>query len=459
MIIRLDEAFQHLSKCFKCVKIRTLAVLDGETWVNYITSITFTMDDLKEETISHPQDGVMVIEANLPFYKWQSIKEVWQKKGRIDFSDSIKINLVNNFDLDSINLSLSQYDLQEWPAFRFEHTAGQFSHTLQNKINKAVTKYGYEKAEILAKYKLGVSEYVSKRLNSYQPFIEIVIPIFSKIEKNTVQLSTKEIQFNVICHKEIKSVQLNVEFINNMNHSIRLEQRGIPPSSDIISEINISVPCKIEDLEKITIIKASLLHQELGVINDQYVTMRELIIKSGIIKPPLFAALNLFLSKDFLKEALLNPGKLENKRHKVQDEFEINVCRLLAAAGIPIVWLGKNAGELKTESRNVIGSADALAYDVSSGTLFIIECKSSMIDSDDIDKINTTTHEIKDRLSPSFSNAIDVIPIIFTSQIAHQQKEGASKLGVQIIDKPAIEELLTVSQTKSLTKEDILKVI
>lgn len=449
----IGELLTILHGCYKTIHINTLAVFDERAWVNVVTTINFSMEDHKEEVVSHPEGELVIVKAILPYDKLQDLKE-WFKEGRLKFiADDIILS--QNLDMDQLTCNLDRYVLPNWPAFHYENSVGNFKPEMSNKIKNQCAKFGYSDLRRLAKYELSVTESCLERVSQSQSrFIEINIPVYAKIGKDSVKLTRDGIDITVAHHGDIKSLNLHAEYISTQNRGLFFKTRSVPPSKEIMTDYTTKIDY-IDDprIESIILI---LMDKELGQIHDEYIIMRDLIVKSDMIIPPLFSALSIFLSKDKLKQTLLLPGSDAKKNNRPQDIFEETVCKFLSLAGFMSVRLNDNE-EIRDASGNVIGSADVLAYDNNKGTLFVISCKTSMPDRNSVDRIKTTSKEIESKLPPTISKLINITPFIFTSQIAPAQKEEAQKYDVIVIDKLNLEELFGLAQTRQLTTNDLVK--
>lgn len=451
-MITLKDVIDNLSGCYKTIKINTLAVLESR-WTNAITAITFSMDEEKDSINVRQEGEVVIIKAIFPFQQWSQIKE-WLREARFKLHN-FDVYLSQNLDTGALTCNIDLYAHPEWPAFRYEHNY-ILPYNLAEKIRIACPKFGYNSVRTLVKYELFVSEWAIDRISSSTiSFIEVIIPVYTKIRKDAITLTKDNIEVPIVFHKEVNPLQLNAEYLDKQNRGKGLIKQEISPGESIISEYYIQLNNK--ELEKnVSLLKLSLLHKQLGILDEQYVPLRDLIIKSGIIRSPLFFAMSIFLQKDKLYQQLMSPGlNTKNKSTKPQDIFEETVCHFLSSAGLSAVYLGIHEN-LKDQLGNIIGSADILAYDKDTGTLLVISCKISMPDHNSVDKIRSTSMAIKSRL-PSFLDVINVEPFIFTTQITEVQKEEAKKFDVTIIDKSALENLFNLAQERTLKYDDLKK--
>lgn len=450
----IGELLTKLYGCFRTIHINTLAVFDESAWVSVITTVNFSMDDHKEEIVSHAEGELIIVKAILPYQKLGELKE-WFKEGRLKFlADGIL--LPQNTDLDQLNCNLDRYTTPNWPAFHYESSVGNFKPEMSNNIRNQCAKFGYGDLRPLAKYELLISEYALDRIaNAGNKYLEINIPIYARVEKNSIQLNKNGISVVVSHHGQIKSLILQVEYINQQNRGLYFITRGIPPTTEIISEHALTLDYK-ED-ENVQYLILTLTDKELGKLYEEYVTMRDLIVKSEIVNNPLFSALLIFTPKEKFQQILLAPGSdTAKKTVRPQDVFEETVSKFLSASGFSSIRLNGHE-EIRDVAGNVIGSADIIAYDNNNGKLFVVSCKTSMPDRNAVDWIKASSQEVRDRLPEFLSKVIDVVPIIFTSQMSPALKEESKKYGVTIIDKPDLEELFGLSQTKQLTYNDLMK--
>ena len=450
MNITLNEILTNLSNCYKTIDIRTLAVFN-EVWKNVVTRISFSIDEEKEDVKFDKRGELILVKAKLPFQKWSEIKE--QFKGaqlkfippinkELDPSGTypkVEIQLRRVIDLEDVVCYLSPQ--LEWPGFRLLITEVLQSQLI-DKSERACVKYGYSNLKDFVKYELGLE----LNFHPQSQFIEAVAPVHAKI--GDVRLTKDHLAVKIFNHCGLQPLYLTIEY--NEKYFKRME---VPQIKDTINEIDMRLP--YPDLDKVSDynLNLELIHDELGLIHSHSVNICELVNKSGIVATPLFSALSNFLPNNALLEDLINPGKVI-KSGRPQDVFESAICNFLSAAGFSTIALGKNEN-IKLGSGNIIGSADALAYDRVTGTLLVISCKTAIPNKSVIDQINSTSEQIKLRLPNLIYKFICVVPIIFTNQIAHAQKDEAKKFGVIVVDKPSLENLYKLAQVRSLDYSDL----
>ena len=452
-MVGIKEIKEQLSGCYSSIEFCSLAIM-GDELTNIATMIKFSNASILGDEIEvSGERRLKLIKGKLNFSSLDKILDDISK-GKLKIGEW-QIKFIKNIDIPNIRFNLDSWNYGEWPVLRYFDS----QNTVQldsDSIKKECVEFGHTDIQNLVKYEVG------NPTNENWCFFQLVAPIYSKIGE--VKIDQGKLLVKVVHNREIHPLMLTVEFVAFDSNKGVIQRYRVP---DIAQKDNkmteteklFDMP-KFENLEKASI-DIKLLHRELGDIAREYKSLRETVLDSEILLPPLFLALSLFKPKDRLYDMVIDPGSIEKKDVKKDDRpqviFENAVCELLSAGGIPSIRLGEYEN-LLAKNGNVKGSADIISYDTKNGILFVISCKTKMPDKNSVDSIFSTSQLVSSHLKKEiwgFGQIIEIRPIIITSQKSPALKEEAIKYGVRIIDSTALEELFKIVKIRRFTASDM----
>jgi hypothetical protein len=360
----------------------------------------------------------------------------------------MKVTLNQVIDLGGYNGGF-EYVTEEWPIWQAglsqpkEVAPSKLVNTDTELIEKCIKKFGYTDLETFIRHKLGI-----KGRNGTATWY-FSVPIYARI--SDVKINEEYLPvISVVHHKDLGPLKLSVTLKSRNYEAKDHYSYDVVTGEEDYSKTKLVLPTIQKESADSDAFQLNLLHPVLGeVVDRKYSHVKELLLQSGFVSSPLFRAASLFFRDDALLHTLKSPKK-SKKKDAPQIAFETAVGNLLTLGGFETVLL---AGHdiFKDDSNIEIGAADILAYEKTSGTLLVIDCKITLTAGDIIDKIASTANLVKEQIKEPL---IDVIPVIVTSQCAADFCNRAQSLGVIVVDGQLIEQLYNQAKLRPLTLGD-----
>ncbi|MBI4017019.1 MAG: hypothetical protein HY363_04995 [Candidatus Aenigmarchaeota archaeon] len=450
MTLSVIETVQIMGEAYRSIQLKVLAFRNGNKLQNIMTLIQFSMDHPSAVVNKEERQNLLFVEQSLPIEALKDIRDqIISGKLIINPKEYVEITAK---DINPLNCTINwlhKQDPNRWLELVAELKMPSKLDCQQ--VERACRAFSLPHLQALKQYKFG-TRFESP---SIEETIRVVLPVYAKIASTSLD---EQGIFNakILLHEKIAPVALTLEQLDRQAMPVGPHKtEEIPASKTGIAEYEKQFPINLNSDQ--SNIKISLFHTALGIeIDYVYESLREIIVRHGFAVPILFRATNEFLKKDDLLKMLTDPTPQRGNRRKIDtsEVFELGVHILLSVGGLSTVTLGPNE-VLRSSVSKSSGSADILAYDPSSGTLFVISCKAGITDKNSIDQIITTSRELERRLE---CKHLKTIPCVFTSTDAPLIKQEASKLGVLLFDKQGMQEILKHAQVGKLTLEQLQKI-
>jgi len=172
-------------------------------------------------------------------------------------------------------------------------------------------------------------------------------------------------------------------------------------------------------------ISVSLLHNELGLLDQEEVSMVQFTSQPP---DPVSQTFALFDAGKKMEEHLLNP--------KTDKDFVASVSWLLERIDIRTLKLGRD--ETVRENQTEKGSADIIAYHSEPKEVLVIDCTIAVPSESKIDKIKSTAEYISRKIT------FPVKAVIVTAKKSPLAKQLASRYDVKILDNTDLEDLINL---------------
>lgn len=317
----------------------------------------------------------------------------------------------------------------------------QYSAVFHNEKEDAI-KLGFDSISEAIRRRLEIRS----QIHCGDAVVYYVCPLYAKIDK----LSHKDGQFWLDLDRHFKLSDLKVNFkrgktrqgwwgvYEETDSASNIEMQNEDKSSMVVKEHIPLRPFEATDaLGKVLdeVIDVSLAYPKLSLIVTklQHVRVRELLATGQLkIVNPLLASFELFCSKEELKEMLLEAHKLGEKGGKTQQVlFERGVAWLLELGGYRAIWLDEKQ-HWREGGRFEHGSADILAFNDKTRTLYVIGCTLDLPKNDDIVKIADFSGKIDGKifgeLYPDKVYAQRLVKVMPVYVYAHKSEKTITQL-------------------------------
>jgi len=417
------EEILRIMKEWEYAHITTIAYKNFNILENIATTIHFS--DIKDEEINESKGKINIIKKNLGRDDLLNFDDFYSKlkEGYIHGMIPIRKEILNTPNNSQI------LDLK-YPTFNFCYPTGNINN--REILDADSKKFNYKNINDLIKYETKSYVFEKRSVNINTTFIEFHLPlkiIFNyKIENNKLKIiiesNYEKLSINIL---ENDKIIIKESFNKNYNKELDLRE--------------------LKDIE-IEVIS------EIGVILRKKIFYYELVRKYNLIKNPLTSIFNMFeKTEEYDKYSNnINDIKIISSDGK---QFEKKIYEILTIGGMPTIWLMNNDSIFDDKNR-LIATIDLISYDQKESEIFVISCKSTYKDINELTNVIVSAEKIKERLD---SNIFTITPCIFVKEVISQKdKDNAEKDGVLIFEKNDIKELYNTAKIRFLENKDFHKI-
>jgi hypothetical protein len=431
----LKEAMPLISKLYESFGVKSMILLKDNKWINVVTVIHLTrrkVEDLNNEYRflverlgKIDDDNFKIIFQAKPISEFDCVVTELEN-GYLNIGDLRARLLVRDPKIAGETISDTRYvvrsgEYAEYDCYSIVLTMDDVQSNILSKSGISASALGLRDFKDLAVSWLDLDSFNST-IN-----ILLVFPIYAAVGGILYQ-GGNEIKANLRMDRRLFD-----------NSYIWLTRKGPGDPAPVLERINyvvaslnnvqqngfayVSLIHNFSAVGPNDRISVSLLHKELGLLNQKEISVSQLIPQTS---DPFSQTFTLFDAGKRMEEHLLNPNK--------DEDFVASVSWLFEMIDIPSLRLGRdeNVREDKTEK----GSADLIAYNSESKEVLVIDCTISVPSTAKIDKIRSTADYISRRIT------CPVKAVIITADKSPAQKDAASKWNVKIIDNADLEKMI-----------------
>ncbi len=432
----LREAISIINKLYESFGLKSMILLRDNEWINLVTVITLT-----RRTVKDLSNEYRLLEERLGKLDYDNFKIIIQARPIEEFNDTVTEIGKGYLKIGDLHTKLLSQKVSEF-------------------INERITR---------SSYVLRVGEYTEYdcyglkldmedtpiNLLSYNGISasELGVQNFNDLSRSWLGLERLETSINVHLIIPIYATVTGIQYKggNEINATLKMHQRFLDESKiwvirkgpgdyapilerskyDVRScekaiqdgFIYVSLIHNFSDLGSDDVIIVDILHDDLGLLEEQIMRMRNFTKK---VLDPFSQTFTLFDAGKKIEEHLLNP--------RDDEDFVAAFSWLLEMIDIQSIRLGRD--EVVRENKTQKGSADIIAYDSNSNNLLAIDCTLGVPSEPKIDRIKNTADYISRMITFS------VKAVIVTSRKSPAAKDQAKRYNVKMLDNTDLEELI-----------------
>lgn len=474
---RLIDIISSMDQIYKCIDLRTATVwIDGK-WLNVLTVIRFTFEDLeaieeKYEKLkgkwgSMKEDDFQIALKALHASKWHDLQDSFSK-GIFDMNE-FNVELEKQVNLGELKCNFYDYPqytrkIDEWPLFEgYTITSANFNQQL-GKAEPKIKLKGFPTIYT------GICEMLQIKYNSGSNLnLVISAPLYAKIDD--IDFWGQSAKVSVKRHKDMQGLRLNTilwkstgalgSSYEKTDEIKDLDYVDIDTDRTLTTEFFSYFKWSKEFLNAspIDYLDARLIFKPLEALEidkkGHYIS-RYLDRKSAV-KNPFYNAFSRFCSRDEHFNQLLSPHTYRPKQKMGFDKvFERAVSWLLSLCGFNVIQLDEFE-KLKVKGEKVeYDSVDILAYNNVKSSLFLVACT---IGIPKVEEDITRLNEVKRKMFEELFNetSLQIFPIIFSScKDLSPIKEAGQRYGVKVVDGNDTERLMNMVRDGEINETFIL---
>ncbi|HEV7674591.1 MAG TPA: hypothetical protein VGQ12_08675 [Candidatus Angelobacter sp.] len=427
--ITTEELLQAVGSTYQSIDIRSVALREGNKWINVLTVVRFSRDSQK--AVSEKQEelqrlhGIVtsenfrVVFSTLAYSEWRILEESCTK-------GSLKVGEIEIHLLEPVKLEEQRSDIRRhqnelrsnerwpWPAFQVwagsHHPEKLHGEALGRELGGKGWSSPYDAINSLCEINM-------RQGGSYGYDLFLSLPVYASVQEAKFSTTLNELQFSYIHHTSLTNTK--VVAIWKKAHADRttvVHQRILATFSNQVTEKEIQTetgcailvnPAETDQAE------IKVFHDKIGEIDSVDCTIRYIIPVPE--RNILFAAVKRFCPQSQLENSFIRPYSQKAKKLKESAAFELHVSWLLSIYGFSPIVLGEYEQIADETTRVNRASVDILAGLPRNKGLLVAACTIGTPKEEDF----LNLHHACEILSREvfLNTSVAVYPVLFTGAL------------------------------------------
>jgi hypothetical protein len=455
----VEELVAAVGPTYRAIDIRSMAVFRDKSWVNVISVVRFTYEDVQtararlkrlSERFPTVQTPTLRFQSVVrPFEEWPDLCLEVKMQGILRMEEDLVVDLRQRLDLrtasgffQSCYSEIRSFDGIDWPGLRTKFDAGGLTPLADGELTREIHLLGYSDAFEAANAlcELNVSP------QNHGCYLSLSVPVFGTISDTRISTADKRIEIDVKRHNDLGDLKaiVCVRAQSTLVDAPFREHLSTSDFSEAGQHTIRNARCSVElgSLNDDDWVQVRLVHPKIGELKrvENYARMFMLPADRNI----LHESLKLFCEDAELDHLLIRAYNAKAPRLNESAGFELHVAWLLGLFGFSTAVLGQYEKIVAPDTSVRRATVDILASVQRLRILLVVACTLNPPKQEDFGNLRYA----RDILSREVlrGTAARVFPVLFTSATgcpSYDRAEGTFDL-VPVVDGDAMKSLLAV---------------